>query len=210
MQTLLFASQFDGDGKTLCALKCARTMVKQGYRTLLIDADFRVPGLSRQYSEQRRGRHGLSAYLAEEAEAAEVLFETGLPGLWFLPTGEEGEDDGELLASPAFRKLLEVVEPLFDRLIIDISSIRESDDVQAVTRHLGATYLVVQNGRGKYRDLKDAALTLQSAGANLAGFIWNEGTTRRRRKDHGPAIEPIAYPVAEASLSRENGERAAS
>lgn len=208
METLMFASQFDGDGKTLCALKCARTLVKQGYRTLLIDADFRVPGLSRSYSEQRQGRHGLAAYLAEEAEAAEVLFETGLPGLWFMPTGEESNMDGDLLAGPGFRALLDAVEPMFDRLIIDITSIKESDDVQAVARYVGATYLVARKGRGKYRDLKDAASTLQSAGANLAGFIWNEGSTRGRRKDQGPFIEPTAYPAARESVSEELPKRA--
>lgn len=210
METLMFCSQFDGDGKSLCALKCARTLVKQGYRTLLIDSDFRVPGLSQGYDEQRQGRHGLAAYLAEEAEAAEVLFETGLAGLWFMPTGEESSSDGNLLAGPAFRSLLEAVEPMFDRLIIDITSIKESDDVQAVARHVGASYLVVQKGRGKYGDLKDAAGTLQSAGANLAGFIWNEGSNRRRRKDQSPLIEPMPHPAVEQRRSEVPNERAAS
>lgn len=209
MQTLLFASPFDGDGKSLCVMKCARTMVKQGYRTLVIDADFRVDGLSRGYSSQRQGRHGLAAYLMGEAEAAEVLFETGLPGLWFLPTGAVGNDNGDLLAGPGLRRLLEAIAPMFDRVIFDMSSVLESDDVQAVARHLGATYLVAQKGKGKYRDLKETKETLISCGAQVAGFIWNEGGSRRRRDTRGPVIEPVTYPaeVREVTSPSDMAER---
>ena len=77
MQSLLFASPFDGDGKTLCVMKCARTMVKQGYRTLVIDADFTSQGLSREYSRQRADRHGLAAYLMGEAETRGSAFRDG-------------------------------------------------------------------------------------------------------------------------------------
>lgn len=217
MQTLMFASPFDGDGKTFCALKCARTLVRQGYRTLVIDADFRSQGLSRAYSQQRSGRHGLSAYLTGEAEAAEVLFETGLAGLWFLPTGQVEGDTGELLASPAFRRLLEAIEPMFDRVIIDVASITEEDDVQAISRHIGATYLVAQKGKGKYRDLKESCEVLRSSGAAVAGFIWNEGGRRSRRADRGPVIDPMSFPrqvevesTSEAQTSIPKADRAVS
>ena len=206
MQTLLFASPFDGDGKTLCVMKCARTMVKQGYRTLVIDADFRDQGLSRDYSGERTRRHGLAAYLMGEAEAAEVLFETGLPGMWFLPTGAMSGDSGDLLSGPGLRQLLGAIEPMFDRVVFDMSSVLKSDDVQAVARHLGATYLVAQKGKGKYKDLVEAKEILQSAGGNLTGFIWNEGGRRVRRNDLGPVIESVRYPaeVREVSPKGEN------
>ena len=206
MQSLLFASPFDGDGKTLCVMKCARTMVKQGYRTLVIDADFGSMGLSREYSRQREGRHGLAAYLMGEAEPAEVLFETGLPGLWFLPTGAIAGDSGDLLSGPGLRQLLDAITPMVDRVVFDMSSALESDDVQAVARHIGATYLVAQKGKGKYRHLKETGEILVSAGANVSGFIWNNGGRRLRRSDEGPVIEPVRYPseVREVSPRGEN------
>ena len=193
MQTLLFVSPFDGDGKTLCVLKCARTMVRQGYRTLVIDADFSQAGLSRDYDRQNEWRHGLAAYLMGEVEPAEVLFETGLAGLWFMPTGMTKNDTGEMLSGPQLRRLLEAITPMFDRVIFDISSVQESDDVQAVARFVNSTYLVARKGRGKYSDLKDTCQTISSAGGNVSGVIWNNGGIRR-----GPGsalvIEPITYP----------------
>lgn len=201
MQTLLFASPFDGDGKTLCVMKCARTMVKQGYRTLVIDADFRSAGLSRKYSQRHQSRHGLAAYLTGEAEAAEVLFETGLPGLWFLPTGAMESDTGDLLSGPGLRQLLNAISPMFDRVIFDMSSTLDSDDVQAVTRFIDATYLVAQKGKGKYRDLKEANEIIQSSGGKVTGFIWNDGGRRRRRSDQGPVIEPVDYPAEVREVS---------
>ncbi len=204
MQTLLFVSPFDGDGKSFCVMKCARTMVKQGYRTLVIDADFSESGLSRGYDEQYGSRHGLAAYLMGEAEPAEVLFETGLPGLWFLPTGATESDTGDLLSGPGLRRLLEAISSMFDRVIFDMSSVLQSGevqaDVQAVTRFIDATYLVVQKGSGKYRDLREANEILQSSGGHVTGFIWNEGR-RRRRGDLGPVIEPVTYPAEVREVS---------
>lgn len=201
MQTLLFASPFNGDGKTLCVMKCARTMVRQGYRTLVIDADFNVPGLSREYDRQWNGRHGLTAYLMGEAEAAEVLFETGLPGLWFLPTGATDGDKGDVLSGPNLRHLLEAISSMFDRVIIDMSSVLVSDDVQAVARFVNSIYLVAQKGKGKYRDLKETHETLYSSGGQVTGFIWNEGGRRRRSSDLGPVIEPVDYPAEVREVS---------
>lgn len=206
MQTLLFTSPFDNDGKTLCVMKSARTMVKQGYRTLVIDADFSSEGLSREYSSQREGRHGLAAYLRGEAEPAEVLFETGLPGLWFLPTGAIEGDNGDLLSGPGFRQLLAAITPMVDRVIFDMSSVLKVDDVQAVARHVGATYLVAQKGKGRYRHLREALEILTSSGANVTGFIWNDGGRRPRRAHQGIVIEPVDYPaeVREVSPRGEN------
>ena len=160
-----------------------------------------MPGLSREYDRQWNGRHGLAAYLMGEAEAAEVLFETGLPGLWFLPTGAIDGDKGDVLSGPNLRHLLEAISSMFDRVIIDMSSVLVSDDVQAVARFVNSIYLVAQKGKGKYRDLKETHETLYSSGGQVAGFIWNEGGRRRRSSDLGPVIEPVDYPAEVREVS---------
>ncbi|MGB6222851.1 GumC family protein, partial [Haloferula sp.] len=49
LQTVLFTSARNGEGKSLCALNHAVSLAMQGYRTLLLDADLRSPGLSREH-----------------------------------------------------------------------------------------------------------------------------------------------------------------
>lgn len=194
METMLFTSSFDGDGKSLCVLKSARTMVKQGYRTLVIDADFSQQGISREMARGQERRFGLAAYLMGESEAAQVLADTTVPGLWFLPTGALEGDTGDMLAGPGFRNLLRAVEPMFDRVVIDVASLSQSDDVQALARHLHKTYFVVRKGAGSYRDLKENLGTLRSCGARVMGFIWNEGGRRGRPC---PVIEPLEFVATE-------------
>ena len=48
-RTVLFASARAGEGKSFCALNYASSLAMQGHRTLLLDADLRRPGLSRQH-----------------------------------------------------------------------------------------------------------------------------------------------------------------
>lgn len=169
--SLLFTSAFQGDGTSLCSLKCARMLAVQGHRTLLIDASMEDAGLSGDFLEQNSRRHGLAAFLMGGAEATKVISETSLSGLWFLPSGAAGGDSSEMLAKPAFKDLLENLAPMFDKIVVDGPS---AEGVQAIARHLNSTCLVVRRGMGRYSDLRAATGLVRSAGGNLSGFVWNE------------------------------------
>ena len=190
--TMLFTSAFKNDGKSVSAIKCARTLARQGHRTLLIDADFHDHGLSGSYAKtMTNDRHGLAAYLMEESKVDEVFHETGSPGLWFVPTGSVDGDTSELLSKPGFKGLLESLAPMFDRIVIDASSVVDDSDVQSIVRHVDATCMVIRKDVGRYRDLKEASEILRSAGGHLVGFVWNE-VDRSVGSVRGVHVAPVA------------------
>src|SRR5439155_10304892 len=94
-QVVLFASAVPGEGKTFCTLNYAVALAQQGFRTLLIDADLRLPTVARAFfgGEQPRG---LSDVLAGSCAAADVSIQTEIDNLFVLPAGPCAAHPAEL------------------------------------------------------------------------------------------------------------------
>lgn len=180
-RSVAFASAKPGEGKSFCALNYATSLAMQGRRTLLIDADLRSPGISRDYF-QGGVESGLGAYLKGAMDPASACFATALPNLYLLSSGPMRPDAAELLGGTRFPALLEDAFRWFDRVVIDTPDVLAASDGLSVARCADRVCVVVREGAADRRDLKKTADLLRSSGANLTGFIWNEAP----RKNHAP------------------------
>ncbi len=193
MRTVLFASAREGEGTSFCAVNHAVSLAVQGHRTLLIDADLRKPGLSREHLGEPGGDLGLGAYLAGDTTPAEACVRTPVERLFLMSSGDMRSNASELLSGTRFPALLEEAQRWFDRVVIDVPSVLSNSDAQVVARYADSTCLVVGEGGGDRRDLKQSADLLRTGGANLVGFIWNEHPAAA---NGGPSL-----PVARRNLS---------
>ncbi len=175
-RTVLFASAGAGEGKSFCALNYATSLALQGHRTLLLDADLRRPGLSRQHLGGTAPDSGLGGYLAGKIDPAQACFTTSLPNLYLLSSGPMREDAAELLAGTRFPSLLEDAYRWFDRVVIDTPAVLAVSDMLALARYADRTCLVVRDRGADRRELKRAADLIRSAGGTLVGFVWNESS----------------------------------
>lgn len=191
-RTVLFASAEPGEGRSLCALNYAASLAMQGQRTLLLDADMRRPGLSRDHILPEGGRRGLGDYLAGETDAGKTCFPTAVPNLYLLSSGAMREDAAELLSGTRFPALLEEAYRWFDAVVIDTPPVLAASDALAVARYADRTCLVVRDRANERRALRRTAELLRGAGADIAGFAWNE--TPHRGKG-----EPLPEPYVPAS-----------
>ncbi|MDP3851260.1 MAG: hypothetical protein Q8Q59_12200 [Luteolibacter sp.] len=194
LRTTLFTSARDGEGKSFCALNHAASLAMQGYRTLLIDADLRQRGLSRNpAASQDAMMPGLGDYLAGNAQPAETCLLTSLPDLYLMASGSPRENASELLADNRFPALLEKASLWFDRVVIDVPAVLGASDVQAVARYADRTCMLVGSGNARRDEVERAAEMLRAAGAKLAGFIWNEVPSGRTEQ---PFVSPGRRQIA--------------
>lgn len=192
-RTVLFASARAGEGKSFCALNYASSLAMQGHRTLLLDADLRRPGLSRQHLAESADDSGLGGYLDGKIDPADACFTTALPNLYMLSSGPMRADAAELLAGTRFPSLLEDAYRWFDRVVIDSPPVLAVSDVLAITRYADRTCLVVRGS--DRRELKHAADLVRSAGGTLVGFVWNESSENVADfSSSGPGV-PVNRPV---------------
>lgn len=192
-RTVLFASAGPGEGRSLCAMNYAASLAMQGQRTLLLDADMRRPGLSREHLGN--GRHGLGDYLLGEADPAKACFPTALPNLYLLSSGEMRNDAAELLAGTRFAVLLEQAYRYFDTVVIDSPPVLSVSDALAVARYADRVCMVVRQGAAERRSLKKAADLIRTSGGNLAGFVWNESPARSKGQPAPEPVVPFSHPA---------------
>lgn len=201
VQTLLFTSAKPGEGSSFCAVNHAVSLAMEGHRTLLVDADLRSPGLSRQYLSERAGHLGLGGYLEGQASAAEACVRTSVPKLYLISSGEMKPEASELLSRTRFPALLEEAGSWFDRVVIDAPAVLSASDAQIVARSADRTCLVVGRGSSNRDELREASAQLRAAGANLVGFVWNEQTQNGGEAPSLPVVREAIGDGPGASLN---------
>jgi succinoglycan biosynthesis transport protein ExoP len=196
-RTVLFASAVPGEGRSLCAMNYAASLAMQGQRTLLLDADMRRPGLSREHVRNEFG--GLGDYLSGESDPAKSCFPTALPNLFLLSSGPMRNDAAELLAGTRFPALLEDAYRWFDAVVIDSPPVLAVSDALAMCRYADRVCLVVRQNASERKNLRKAAEMIRSSGGNLVGFVWNELPVRANGQLAPEPVVPYSHPALAGS-----------
>src|SRR5581483_6004862 len=143
-QTILITSAVPAEGKSTVALNLGATLAQNGARTLLIDADLRVPEMYKTFAFEDAA--GLAGVLAGDAALNDTLrFATPL-GLYILPAGDRVKNPAPLLESAAFKTLLVTSCDNFDWVIIDSPPLNPLADSHYIACSADAILLVVKWG----------------------------------------------------------------
>lgn len=170
-RVLLVTSPRPEDGKTAVAVNLAVTFAQAHERTLLIDCNFRRPGLGRAFANTRT--EGLSNVLVGHVRLADVVSRTELPRLTVVACGPMPPNPAELLGSPAMRELLAEAKQQYDRIIIDGPPCLLISDALIIASQVDAVVLVARAVQGTKGTLKRAREQLQRTGARVIGAVLN-------------------------------------
>jgi capsular exopolysaccharide synthesis family protein len=176
-KTFLFTSAVPAEGKSSCAINCAMAFAQQGLKTLLIDADIRIPTLATTFfgSEQE---HGLTDVLTHQLRLAEAIRDPGVPHLHLLCAGSRSKTPAEVLGNGEFPRIIARARSDFDRVVIDCAPVHAVPDTLIIAGHTDATVLVIKAGRTPAQACSRAVRKLNDAGARPAGFIFNRVPAR--------------------------------
>jgi capsular exopolysaccharide synthesis family protein len=171
-RTLHITSPASTDGKSTLAANLAITMAQAGKRVLLIDADLRLPV---QHTIFGVGyQHGLSTVVQGQATLDQAIQPTAVSGLEVLPCGPKPAQPTELLNSPMFTELLEVLSDRYDQVIIDSPPVMGIADSRIIAASCDLTMMVLRAEKSTRRISELARDGLSSVGANLLGIVINE------------------------------------
>jgi chain length determinant protein tyrosine kinase EpsG len=171
-RALAVVSPDRGDGRSYLAANLAVTLGQLGGRTLLVDADLRVPRLHQLFDiDPVHG--GLSDMLTGRADAGAILRVGRLPGLWLLCAGTVPPNPLELVQRPSFAGLARELQQKFDHVVFDTPAATHGADARVVASACGIALVVGRKGRSRMHDL--AKLT-NGFGRTLAvaGVVMNE------------------------------------
>jgi capsular exopolysaccharide synthesis family protein len=170
---LVVTSAEMGEGKSRTAANLAVVFAQAGYRTLLIDADFRRPSQHRIFGRVRNV--GLSNLILQDATEAEAITEVqAVANLSLLTSGPIPPNPSELLGSGRMRELLARLRGYFAYVIIDTPPVNAVTDAPILAAYANGTILVIEQGGTVFPALGRAKGMLDRVGAHTIGAVMNK------------------------------------
>lgn len=158
-----------GEGKSTSSINLALALAESGSRVALIEADLRLPKISKYLSME--GGAGLTDVLIGKAEVNDVLQRWGRTQLYVLPAGRIPPNPSELLGSAAMTQVIDELDEGFDYVIIDAPPILAVTDAAVIGHGKAGILVAVASGSTKRPELEAAIQTLEHAGSNMLGVV---------------------------------------
>jgi capsular exopolysaccharide synthesis family protein len=176
LRRLLVTSPVAKDGKTLTAASLGIVLAQAGQKVLLVDADLRQPGLSKQFGV--RAQIGLTDVLLGTADLSQAIVSTNIPNLSILCAGASPPNPAELLDGSAFADLIDKCAQGFERVVLDSPPAVPVADPGILARHCDGVVLVLRARRTRFDFAQRASRHLQDVGARMIGVVLNDSTLR--------------------------------
>jgi receptor protein-tyrosine kinase len=133
-----------GDGRSSLAVELARRFAALGERTLLIDADLRVPSLHARFGVPNA--RGLADLLDGRDVQPVAINKNGGSNLAFLAAGKVREDPLELLSRRRLRDFLAGAARPFRVLLVDTPAAERGPDLEMFAALASGALLIVRPG----------------------------------------------------------------
>jgi receptor protein-tyrosine kinase len=170
-KVLAVVSPDSRDGRSYLAANLAVAFAQLGERTLLVDADLRVPRQHRVFglpdgrglAQVLTGRGGL-----EDAESV-PYFE----GLSVLAAGTAPPNPLELLTREAFARLLTRARNAFSVVVVDTAAVARGADAKVVAARSDGVLLLARRDRTRLADLENLRRVVDGCGVQVVGAVMN-------------------------------------
>lgn len=169
-RVLNVTSSQPSEGKSLSSLVLARKYASLGFKTLVIDADMRRPGLS-YLASGKRPPIGFVEVLLGDVTLDRALLSDTTENLHVLPIAGIPNNPVELLSSARLREFTERLREEYQMVIFDTPPVIGLADSPLMSRLVDATVFVVEANRAHFGQAKVALRRLRAAGANIAGVV---------------------------------------
>lgn len=167
-------------GKSLTSVNLSLSIAMQhNYSVVLVDTDLRRPNVNAIFGI--KPRYGLNHYLTSDTPIEEVMLNPGIDHFVMIPGQRVVSRTSELLSSP---KMVQLIRELKSRyasryVVFDLPPVLVGDDVVAMSPHLDAILLVVEDGKTLSDELTHAVELLK--GVEIIGAVLNKAKTEVRK-----------------------------
>jgi capsular exopolysaccharide synthesis family protein len=172
-RSIVFASSVPGEGKSFCATNYAAALAGQGFRTLLIDGDLRLPSIGPVFLGAGRKVSGFADILAGACAFEPAVHVTDIENLSVLPAGHPVANPAELIGRADIAAFLQTALARFDRVVIDTAPVLAVSETLFLVPHVDAVCLVVRAARTPAAVVQRALESLREGGARVPGFVLN-------------------------------------
>lgn len=160
-------SSVPGEGKSIIGSNLAHAL-SQLKPTVFVEADLRQPVLTKSY-ELPVGAPGVANLLSGNATLEECLHEK--EGLSIIPAGQTPPNPLELLSSPRFAKLLEVLRKKYAYIVLDTPPVQAVSDPLVVATHADSLLMTVKADDTSRKIVQDSIGQILQSNLRISGVV---------------------------------------
>ena len=165
-----------GEGKSTTLMNLSYICAQGGYTTLMIDADLRRPRLHTFFSISNSV--GLTNYLTTDLMLEDVILQTPVDNLYFMPSGILPVDAAGILNSRRMSELIQDVKQRFDLIFVDSPPILGVSDASVISSEVDLSIIVVQHRKLPRNMLLRVKQSIENVGGNILGVVLNNVDVR--------------------------------
>ena len=174
-------SAFDGEGATTVASRLGAFMAQTGAKVLLIDADLKMGGWSKQCAAN--AETGIFEAAQNVNALEDYLITQPGSGLKILPVAGDfsATHTAHFLASAEMQALLKKAAGLYTYVLVDLPAVNRGADVHAIAPFLDAALLVVEWGKASRSDIREKLQDENVLAGKYLGAILNKAPSRQMK-----------------------------
>jgi capsular exopolysaccharide synthesis family protein len=165
------------DGKTSVLINLGASIAFSGRRVLLVDANFRRPGLHRIFEGTNEA--GLSNVLVGQAQWRELVRKSTMDNLDYIAAGPAPPNPSELLGSEYLRDFVDATTAEYDQVLFDSPPALLVSDALVLATMLDGVVLVFRARANSRGEAGRATSLLQRVNARILGTVLNAAQVRR-------------------------------
>ncbi|MEM9080822.1 MAG: polysaccharide biosynthesis tyrosine autokinase [Verrucomicrobiota bacterium] len=186
-----------GEGKSTTLVNLAYVCAQGGYTTLMLDADLRRPRLHTFFDINNSV--GLTNYLTTDLMLEDVILQTPVDNLYFMPSGILPADAAGILNSRRMSELIQDVKQRFDLVLVDSPPILGVSDASVLASEVDLTMIVVQHRKLPRNMLMRVKQSVENVGGQVIGVVLNNVDIRSDNQYqyytsyytyYAPSVEP--------------------
>jgi capsular exopolysaccharide synthesis family protein len=193
LRVLMITSALQGEGKTSLASHLALSMVRAGFKTLLIDCDLRRPTADRLFNVPLEP--GFCELLRGESQPSLVVRSSPLSGLDVVTAGRFDRHVARPLAQGQSRVIFDQLKQQYDCVIIDSAPLLPVVDSLLLAQQVDAVLLSVLSGVSRQLAIQAAYQRLQTLGVRVLGAVVNGAAEGDHYYYHHYYYAPTPAPV---------------
>ncbi len=170
-KTVLITSTLAGEGKTTVSVNLAQSLVKDGHKVVVLDADFRHQSVAKFLGEEAEG-NGLLDCLKDSKLSITGCIRSTSSGLCFV-SGRSTDKRQYTIEYRAMRKILEELSKEFDYIVMDTPPSEVVSDTTALCRYAECVVYVVRQDFAKRGQVLNAITALHQKDVNITGCVFN-------------------------------------
>jgi capsular exopolysaccharide synthesis family protein len=210
-RSILVTSCSPSEGKTCVAVNLATSLALAGRKVLLVDANFRRPGVAQAFGLEGV-TEGLSNILIGQGNPATLIHRTNQENLDILATGPLPPNPAELLGGTYLKDFIATFNKTYETIIFDGPPVLVVSDAMVMSTAMNGVVIVVRAGFSLRGAIQRARDQLRRVNAKLLGVVLNDvkitrgGYFREMYKTYYEYQSPAELPDTKESPEPEPGE----